>query len=275
MRKVIIIIILLFSAYMIQAQETSSTASTSNDRLPVAGDIAFGIDALPYLNYLGNMFNNTVGNTLTLGSNNIYVRYFLSDDMAVRVIISVADNIIKNRTYVRDDAAFFQNPLSQDKVIDLQKIHNQNYGLTLGIMKTRGYERVRGIYGAQLQYTYGRSQIEYEYGNEMTVANPAPSSIWGNTTERPLLDDEGYTQSIGGGVFLGVEYYFLPKICIGGEASLMINYQWSSQENIKSELIQNGVRFERDIPVSPGNKRLGINTLRPATYAGLYVMFHF
>ena len=31
--------------------------------LPVAGDIAIGAEALPYLEYLGNMFNNTEDNT--------------------------------------------------------------------------------------------------------------------------------------------------------------------------------------------------------------------
>lgn len=274
MRKILIITTILVSSIGIKAQETTPAPSGSN-RLPVAGDIAFGIDALPYLNYIGNIFNNTVNNTLALGSNNIYIRYFLADDMAVRAIISVVDNVTQNRTYVRDDAAVFVNPLSQDKVIDIQRNHNQNYGLTLGIMKTRGYERVRGIYGAQLRYAFGRNKFSYEYGNEMTVANPAPSSIWGNVTERTLETDNGIIQSVGGGVFLGVEYFFLPKVCIGGEASLMINYTWGSQGNTKTELIQNGARFERDQPITPGNRNFNITTFRPATYGGLYLMFHF
>lgn len=274
MKKVLTIITAFICALNIKAQE-ATTASTGSGRLPVAGDIAFGIDALPYLNYLGNIFNNTANNTLALGSANVYIRYFLSDDMAVRAIISVTDNTTKNRTYVRDDAAVFVDPLSQDKVIDVQINHNQNYGLTLGIMKTRGYEKVRGFYGAQLRYAFGRNQIKYEYGNEMTVANPAPTSIWGNVTERTLLNDNGINHLIGGGVFLGVEYYFLPKICIGGEASLMLNYSWGTQGNTKTELIQNGARFERDQPVTPGNRSFSITTFRPATYGGLYVMFHF
>ncbi|MGC8802781.1 MAG: hypothetical protein ACP5PS_03280 [Bacteroidales bacterium] len=274
MKKILIILTVFILAIKVSAQEVTPTSSGS-DRLPVAGDIAFGIDALPYLNYLGNIFNNTVGNTLALGSNNIYVRYFLADDIAIRAIISVVDNVTKNRTYVRDDAAVFVNPLSQDKVIDVQINHNQNYGLTLGIMKTRGYEKVRGFYGAQLRYAFGRNQVRYEYGNEMTVANPAPSSIWGNVAERTLETDNGINQSIGGGVFLGVEYYFLPKVCIGGEASLMLTYSWGSQGNTKTELIQNGARFERDQPLSPGNRAFSVTTFRPATYGGLYVMFHF
>ncbi|MCX7985965.1 MAG: hypothetical protein N2662_03400 [Bacteroidales bacterium] len=275
MKRILLILFISITALNIRAQENATASSKANDRLPVAGDIAFGIDALPYLNYLGNIFNNTVNNTLVLGSNNIYVRYFLADDFAVRAIISISDNINKSRTYVRDDAAYFVNPLSQDKVIDEQRTHNQSYGLAVGLMKTRGYEKLRGFYGAQIRYAYGRNSVSYSYGNEMTPANPAPSSIWGNVTERALETDNGINQALSGGIFLGVEYYFLPKVCIGGEASLMLTYNWGSQGNTKSELIQNGARFERDQPLTPGNRSFNLSTFRPATYGGLYLMFHF
>jgi hypothetical protein len=276
--KKLLIFIMLFSCGIINAQEQQETAApkaNSSDRLPVAGDISFGIDVLPYLNYLGNMFNNTAGNTLNLGNNNIYLRYFLSDNLAIRAILNIGESQSKVRTYVQDDAAVFVDPLSQDKVIDVQKTHNQNYGIDLGIMKFRGYDKLRGFYGAQINFGFNRNVVNYEYGNEMTPANPSPTSIWGNVLERTLMNDNGVVRFAGLGAFIGAEYYFLPKICIGAEGSLSYTYSWGSQSNRKTELIQNGNRYERNILNSPGDRNSNLNTFRPSTYGGLYIMFNF
>ncbi len=279
MNRLIIVLIIfscVLSSNLISQEQTSAASGSSSNRLPQAGDISFGIDALPYLNYIGNIFNNTANNTLALGSNRAYLRYFLSDETAIRAIISINSTTNITKSYVQDDAAVFADPLSQAKVIDKTISSNRGYGLNLGFMKFRGYERVRGFYGVQIGYFYNRNISRYEYGNAMTVANPSPStSFLGRVAERTLENDNGIVQSIGGGGFIGVEYFFLPKICIGGELSLSFVYTWGSQSNTKTETILNGERIEKNNVVSPGNKSYVLTTFRPATYGGLYVMFHF
>ena len=76
--------------------ETESTDSgdekkgccAGGDRLPAAGDIGLSVDASSFLQYAGNMFNGENFNsapTFDLENQTIMVKYFIADDMAVRV----------------------------------------------------------------------------------------------------------------------------------------------------------------------------------------------
>jgi hypothetical protein len=277
--KNIIILLMLLCFVPAFAQDTEQPATTSKSGvaiLPAAGDIAIGADALPYLNYLGNIFNNTANNTLALGSNNLYFRYHLTDNSAVRAILSVVSTKNITRNYVQDDAAVLADPLTNAVVEDKSTTVVNGYALNVGYMMTRGTGRLQGFYGAQVGYGFNRTTMSYQYGNNITIANTAPTTFqWGRVAERKLEVDNGITQNLGLGIFAGVEYYFLPKICVGGEVALSYGYQWSSQSNSKNEKMIGGKIVEIDKQVSPGNKFFSLTTFRPATYGGLYLMFHF
>ncbi len=276
--KKIFILILLISFPKIFSQETEQqqvVTKSGKEILPKAGDIALGVDALPYLNYLGNIFNNTTNNTLALGSNTLYFKYYLSDNSAVRICLNINSNKIINKYYVQDDAARMADPLSRAVLIDKKVTSNNGYGIALGYLMSRGYDRVRGFYGIQAGYNYNRGTLEYQYGNSMTPENPTPSTAWGRQATRILEKDNGIVQTIGGGIVVGVEYYFLPKICIGGEVTLQYQYSWGSQSNQKTETIVGNDLIQIDDELSPGDKSSSLNTFRPATFGGLYLMFHF
>jgi hypothetical protein len=276
--KNIFIILLIFSFNGLFSQETEQKSEARNGKeiLPKAGDFAIGINALPYLNYLGNIFNNTVNNTLNLGNNNLYFKYFLTDNSAVRVCLNINSTKTTNNYYVQDDAARLLDPTSQAMVEDKRVIKNNFRGITLGYVMNRGYERVRGFYGGQIIYNYNRIRTSYQYGNLMTPENPNPSTnLWGRVASRLLEQDNGITRTIGMGLIAGVEYYFLPKVCIGGEATLQYNYAWGTQSNQKTEQIVGGDLVEMDKVLSPGDRNSVLNTIRPATYGGLYLMFNF
>jgi hypothetical protein len=274
----------MFTA-MLQAQDTEQAtvikSSSNTDILPAAGDIALGADALPYLNYLGNMFNSTSNNTLALGKQNLYFRYYLSESTAIRLILGVNSTTNINNYYVQDDAAIFADPLSQAKLIDKEKIYTNGINVNVGFMKTRGYARLRGFYGVQVGYGFNRTSYDYQYGNNFTIANSNPSTantsqfVGGRLAKRLLEKDNGLVQNINAGLFMGVEYYFLPKICIGGEVAFNFLYQWGSQSNSKYEQVIGSQIVQTDEVAAPGNKTIFLGTWRPATYGGLYLMFHF
>lgn len=243
--------------------------------LPAAGDIAIGADALPYLNYIGNIFNNTANNTLNLGSQSLYFRYHFSERTALRAILRINSSTNIQSRYVQDDAAVFVDPLSQLKLEDKYTVNTNGYNLNIAFQKSRGYGRLRGIYGFQVNYGFARIQEQYAYGNNITVTNPVPSNAWGMGAARTKEIDNGLNQTVGAGILAGVEYYFMPKICIGGEVGLNYAFTWGSQTNRKVEQLIGTQVVETDIINTPGNVSHNLGTVRPANYGGLYLLFHF
>lgn len=278
------------------AQDSLVTNKAGVPVLPKAGDIALGADATPYLNYLGNMFNNTVNNSLSLGAQNLYFRYYLADDMAVRVNLQLNNTTSENNLYVADEAARYSNPLSQAQLIDQQIIKNRGANILIGAQKMRGYGRLRGFYGAQLGYGFASTKEEYSYGNNITSSNQTPlTSDFGTNVSGAKLSADGHrvleyksgtAHSVFVGALCGVEYYFLPKACIGGEVSLMYYYTSTGQSSSVSEHFDGNSAVNSDKAISPGGSNSGVVTSRPSTYqstasttpavyGGLYLMFHF
>jgi len=272
---------LLFIPAMGFAQDEAVVlkAKDYSNYLPQVGDISIGADALPYLEFLGNMFNNTEDNTLDLGENTLYFKYFLTDNTAVRAIISINNNSTNERAYVADDKLRL-NPLNPNALAeDLMEDRNRDMSIKVGyqIYKTR--KRLAGYYGAQIGYGYGKSSNEFTYANPYTAMNQTPSSYnfddnaFGSS--RILESTSGTTSTISAGVFIGVEYFFMPKISIGGEYALDFQHSWSGQSNGTSESWNGSSVVKTDTPVTPQQSSSSFATSRPATYGGLFLSFYF
>lgn len=253
-----------------------------NDYLPGSGDIAIGVDALPYLEFLGNMFSgHDDRNTLNLNATTIYGKYYLNTDAAIRFELFLDKSTDIDKDYVQDDANFNTNPNAQ--VEDLRNVKENNVGIGVGYQMYRGYGKLRGTYGVVASYFYGKDKTEYQWGNQMTASNSAPtSSNWygagSNPTQRTLNSKTQGTQSVGLGAIAGVEYFFAPKICIGGELGLYLTHNWYGQSNMTYQVVETGVVNEYDRAQSPGDSYTSIRTsvYNGTNVAGrLYVLFHF
>jgi hypothetical protein len=280
MKNILIVLMTLFCV-SIAAQETDSVLRSKKGIpiLPQAGDWAIGADAAPYLEYFGNSFNNSTKNKLDLGSQTLYLRHFLTNNTAVRLLVGIDKKNSVDRYFIQDDAAYFANNLSNTKTQDKITTNNTDLRFDLGYQIFRGYGRLRGFYGAHLIYNYSRTKNKSEYGNPMSATNPTPSSYSGayNGSNRTLESDGGIYHSVGVGAIAGVEYYFAPKICVGGEISLDIYNTWKTEGNTQSEYWNGSNAVKIDNEVSPaGRTSTGVITDRPANYGGsLYLMFHF
>lgn len=292
MKKIILMVFaaLCVSVAMAQDEEGGIVNKNGYAILPQAGDIAVGADATPYLNYLGNMLNGTSNNGLYLGDYTLFGKYYLTDETAVRLRLSWYTEKDLNRNYIRDDAAFLADPLSNAQTVDKQHVYESEFEIGVGYEMHRGRNRLQGFWGVEVGAGTGKYKETYEYGNPMVVANPAPTSYgsfyndyWGTGgnlmnggLERILEFDEGRSSYIGAGAFIGVEYFFLPSICIGGDLSLMGHASWNSQGKYTYESVDAaGNVNESLVPMEPGDRDFGIMTFRPAPFGELYLLFHF
>jgi hypothetical protein len=283
MKKYIFILFtLLFMVAGVSAQESAADSGVLRNKkgipiLPQKGDFAIGMCVNPFLDYLGNTFNGNTDNHFVLSSTTLYGKYYIENDAAVRVYLTWSNTHETSRNYVRDDAAFAADPLSQAQLIDTRIYKYDNLGIGVSYQKYRGYGRLLGFYGAYIDYYQSRTQYEYTYGNAITEVNTDPTDYWGDGEGqgRTLSDDNGIGRSLGAGLLGGVEYFFMPKISLGAELNIGYSYTWSTQSNAKFEMWDGGQVFEYNRTYSPGSHSSGFSTYIPSTYGGLFVMFHF
>lgn len=266
-------------------KEKKEKVKVNNDLLPSTGDIAIGVDALPYLEFLGNMFSgHDQRNTLNLNNRNtIYGKYYLAPDAAVRAELFLNNSTDIDLFYLQDDANVATNPNAQ--VEDQRITRSKGVGVGVGYQMYRGYGALRGTYGAALSYYTFREKTEYLYGNKMNTSNTTPTTIsnWntGATTtsgSRNISEIDNGNQTLSVGLIGGVEYFFSPKICIGGEFGIYYALNWTKQSSFKYETIQQGSYVELEQAVQPGEvtSRLTTQVYNSNLIAGrLYVLFHF
>lgn len=194
--------ILLASACMILASTTYVDAKKpEKNYLPEAGDVTIGVNAIPFLNYLGNMFGKVQDNDINPveiggvpafnkgvipGLDNptmsIFGKYFLTDKTAIRLNVGIGINSQTQSNYVQDDAAVAENPLSVDLVEDTYKYRNSGMSVAVGYEWRRGSKRLQGFWGGQAILAYSNSKHFFGYGNAITELNQNPTSTnaWDN-----------------------------------------------------------------------------------------------
>lgn len=205
--------ILLASACMMLVSTAYVDAKKpEKDYLPKAGDVTIGVNAIPFLNYLGNVFGKQFDNAINVneiggvpafnegvipGLDNptmsIFGKYFLSDQTAVRLNVGIGIRSQTQSNYVQDDAAVAENPLSVDQVEDTYKYRNSGMSVAVGYEWRRGGKRLQGFWGGQAILAYSNSKHFLGYGNAITELNQDPSStpinVWNNSNI--LVNDNG------------------------------------------------------------------------------------
>ncbi len=212
MKKSLFLLFASFSFAAANAQQLTSKKGESY--LPEKGDWAISVNAVGIFNWIGNVANNTAGNTFPtfLGGVNDYGipggvvlvgKQFTSDKNALRVIAGV--NIGNITT-------------SQDAIIggstNTNKVSTTALGLTAGLGKEwrRGKTRLQGYYGADV------------YLNVNTTTTTTTNSLTG-VGNKEVKVANGFGLGLGGNGFIGAEYFLFPKMAIGAQyqAGLNIN----------------------------------------------------
>jgi hypothetical protein len=270
------------------AQETTQLVSKKGvPILPQAGDYSIGVDATPFINYFGNLANGGWGNNEGAGfqttmPNAITGKYFLSDKTALRAMFRFGMTSDKHKNLVADAAALFIDPNSEAEVEDVSKYSETNISIGLGLEKRRGAGRVQGVYGAMLDFGIESSKTTYEYGNALTVNTPNPTrTIYDfdiNNPQWQVSNDlreskPGSTFTIGLNGFVGVEYFFAPKMSLGGEFMYGLSYMSTGEGVIKTESWNFGDNaIETTETKIAGNSFFGLDT---NIGGSIYLNFYF
>jgi hypothetical protein len=293
--KIIYLISLLFIAQVSFSQTATNDSLLVNKKgiaiLPQKGDIAVGLTAGPILQYVGNFFFNSVLNpspdankamAFSPDSMNVMVKYMLRDDLAARVTFGWNTSRITDRFYVRDDAAFYANPLSNVLAQDIHKTINKSIKLAVGLEQRRGKGKLQGYYGADLFYEKKDTANYMTYANPISEINQAPSAYnymtkgVENMAIRPIEKMEVRSHSFGTNLFLGTEYFFYPGMAIGSEVSWELKYTKYNQVYQINEY-WDGTQSAQRAEISSGNLARsnqytsGLNNLR----FGIFLMFYF
>lgn len=271
--------ILFASACLLSLNLFAQQDKPEKNYLPEEGDVTIGINAVPFLRYLGSCFSDAGNNTIyshevggvpaveipvVPGLQNptisIFGKYFLSDQTALRLNVGIGIGSDTQRGYVQDDAALASDPLSVAQVEDSYKYRSSGFSLAAGYEWRRGGKRLQGFWGGQAVVAYSNSKHFFSYGNAITEANQSPSQtsvVWDSPVSgqsvpsvepepniggnsRLLQQNDGRSWTYGVGGFVGVEYYIAPKIAIGCEMSL--NLLWTTE----GKSLQKSERFNPD-----------------------------
>lgn len=206
--KNILLSSLLALSVSVSAQDVLKTKS-GKPILPAKNDFALNIDAVPFINFTGNLFNGSSSiapqflfserHPMTLSG-----LYLKENDLAYRMKVRLGFSSFKNDTAVAKNGSTNPNELVIDESI--QKTTAITLGF--GVQKWRGEGRVRAFYGGEILYGVKTDKTTYTYGNELSNEN----QVTRNTLYKP-----GNTIQFSLRGFIGIEYFFAPKMSVSGE----------------------------------------------------------
>ncbi|MGB4774834.1 MAG: hypothetical protein WBP45_06665 [Daejeonella sp.] len=232
MKKSLIVILFAGSIFAANAQTSPSSDGKilSKHGFPIkpeAGDWGVTIDATPFLKYAGNFFSfrdggdenqaPTYNNLNNLGSANNPVtvtgRYFLADNRSVAVDFTLGMNsTTSNEVNMVDPDQF-----------NTTKISYQNIGIGAAYEFRKGIARIVGSYGPHISIASLSAPTTYDDMGVVVTQGGKVEFEDGENSDNNTTIKGGNQFVLGVGGFLGVEYYFAPKISLGGRFALDLN----------------------------------------------------
>jgi hypothetical protein len=214
MKKIVLCAAALVAFATVSAQTVEITSNRGENWLSQSGDWGLTFDANPLLNYAGNLFNNTEGNSIGNGLTypdqqmiGIMGKKLIDANTAYRGMVRIGFGSNSSTSLVQQ--AGQSDP--EVTVENVTKVGNFDLLLGGGLEKRVGSSRVVGIYGAEAYIMLGSGKTTYDYGNAITNENQQGGNP--RTTE----EKQGGTFGFGMGVFGGVEWFCAPKVSLSGE----------------------------------------------------------
>ena len=192
-----LLIVAMMVAVSASAQE-NFTSKKGTPILPESGDWSIGIGASSTMGYFGNLLNGNTDNSNPsfdfTNSNKVITGKMMKDaNTAYRLALRLG--IGSNKTTGSDTSA---------GAVKDTKISSNNINIGGGIQKYRGKGRVKGIYGAEASIGLSGGKTTYTYNGTANAGDVLESK-------------NGSSFNFGVRGFIGVEYFFAPKMSLGGE----------------------------------------------------------
>lgn len=230
MKKVTI----LFMSFVLIGMITNAQDLTNKKGftiLPEAGDYALGFDAVPFFDFMLNAADimTNAGTTAqhpgyVSGFGNVIVgKYFLEDGLAVRGKVGINMGSSKDVLYFDNPVDITANPTDPDswgEISDIEKNSGSLIVLGGGLEFRRGHNRLQGFYGGELLIGLLSSKTVSEFAVEINadaITNGYTNGDGSPLSGRVLESKSGTDITFGLRGFVGVEYFFAPKISVGAE----------------------------------------------------------
>jgi hypothetical protein len=229
MKKLLTAVIVCSACTLLRADDLMS--KKGSPVLPEPKDWSIGFQADPLLKYFGNLFTKNDNTNTHLESQiplTIVGLYVKDEHTAYRLKARIGLTARVTNNFVDDDD--YQGAPPNAKTTDTWKATSTNISLGVGLQKSRGKGRLRGIYGAELAVGFGSSTDTYTYGNSFTADRSDPNSTtdWssrdtsGNFLSGPVTSRTSQVKNpnqldfmLNG--FIGAEYFFAPKLSFSAE----------------------------------------------------------
>lgn len=235
MKKKTLLLATVFAAATTFAQDL--TSKKGEPYLPEADDWAIAFDAVPFLNYAGQLLSNAGASSPVLGSTNnlpfhIRGKMFKDEKTAYRAGLRLGFGNNKETRMITDATITTPPtfPALPSMKEDVWKSGSTNIVLSGGLEMRRGKTRLQGYYGGELLIALLSTKDTYTYGNTLSNGTPVVAVNGATTTNfgtnfttdtyfNTARVTEAKSSFFGFGLrgFIGVEYFILPKISIGGE----------------------------------------------------------
>ena len=217
--------------------------------LPEAGEYALGISANPFLEYFGNFLNGNTNNNspaFDFAANPagtpfaLYGKKMLDANTALRARFALNIASTTNKASVLA-SSLAPNALAPVFVEDWRRASSTNILLAGGYEKRRGKGRLQGVYGGEFLFGLSGNRVSYQYGNAITADFnfPNTTTIFGNNLGAPGIRTVSERNSnsifLGLRAFVGVEYFFAPKMSVGGEFGYLMGLRTQGKGLITTE----------------------------------------
>lgn len=290
MRHLLTFIFLLFAMISI-AQPVSKKGEPF---LPEAGEYALGVDAAPFLFYLGNLFSSNGNQSPSAAFTNpelaISLKMFRRKDMAIRTGMRLG---LMSNTW-NGFQPEFSNVATTNNVKDSYNRTLTNIYLSYGIEKRKGNTRIQGFYGIEGGIGLGSERHKFNYGNAIESNNQIPDRtefelVFQEDQPAPVTnlgDDNSFITDyrlgtrfkLGARAFVGAEIFVFPKVSLGVEFGLgaMVAVQGKGTIESESWSIPTGGGAETLVTRTTevgGNSVIGIDT--DNTRGSIMLNFHF
>ncbi len=282
MKKTVLFTAALFAVTAASAQTGEITSNRGENWLSQDGDWAITFDAMPLLNYAGNLFNNG-NNSGVMSMNNLIssrgYQYMggTGGNLGVGGVVIGGKKLIDANTAYRGqirlgfgshkETVLVDDIASTDPTVMVDDVTKYNYmgiDLGVGLEKRVGSTRVVGVYGAMFDIGFGSGKKTMEYGNALSANNPGT-----RTTE----EKSGSTMGLGLRAFAGVEWFCAPKISVGAEYTWGVMMSSTGHGSATSESFVNGSVSSTTVDNGTKVNNFGIDT--GVSGASLGVNFYF
>jgi outer membrane protein W len=266
MKKITLLALLTFAIVSLKAQDDSFNQIYNKKNqpiLPEKGDWVIGVDAAPFLEYIGNM-------ALVSGSTNdapefaftaqrpgqLFGKYYVQENKAFRIGLRIGYTASSTK-----DGNF-----SDPNEIDVFKQNALNIGISFGVEKHRPIrKRLLGFWG----YEAGFNKTPYVGTGYMGT-----SIVTGKVTfddavdsENNYTDEGGNTYEVFARLLVGVEYFIAPKISLAGEFGLGLGYQNTGERSYDSS-----APFAEKIIYDAGYSEFSVSN---TASGAIVLLFHF